>query len=835
MALDRTGPPRRPDQPKNTDKNYQKNQEKKKTSGKRSGASRQAKPSGGKEKNGFERVMDLRSTRVRIIFVLFIVMIAWLLINLFKIQVVQSANQSQAQVDQAYTEVEITAQRGNIYDRNMNVLVQDSSAKTVCVIPYYIREGETESLCAELVEKLGVDKDETMKKLTQLEDDEVDVEENVTQETADTIIAAAGDGFSYDQGVLKVVPAEVSDPEKAIKVLMQQLDVSEDYARGKVEQLENAPITIADKVDNLLAEEIKEDQTITDEDGNVYTNGVSLIDDKKRYYTNGNFASQLLGFTGDSHTGLMGVEATYDDLLSGTNGVAIYLRDTDGTTISSESKIIQDAVAGQDLVLTIDSNIQIEAEKQLSSAISQWGAKSGTAIVMNCKTGEVLAMATKPDFNLNDPYTIDSDWMATHADDVAGLSNQEILEQMWRNQAVGLVYEPGSTFKPITVCAALEEGAIDPNMTVTCTGSIKVSGVTINCTGVHGTQTIAQSLENSCNPGLVQIIQSLEPSVFYRYVYDFGFGKATGIDLIGEEEGIINRVSIDEDGDFNMVDYSTYSFGQGLAVTPIQLVAALNCVVNDGMYVVPHINLAGETETPRQVISKKTSDVLKEDLESVVLGSPTVSALTEGYSIGGKSGTAQKFVDGEYSLTKYITSYFSFAPVDDPQYCVLVLLDEPDSSALGSTSAGPASVAILEQVLNYNGIDSTNQVEQTNIVPDLVGQEVDQVKSLLDARGITYEIRQEEGQDGSVILSQSIDAASVYTAGEKLVLTVGDQPVTTDGTVPDFTGMSVQGVNEKVKALGMKLKVEGSGFAVSQSISAGTPAEEGREITVKFE
>lgn len=775
-----------------------------------------------------------QSGRWRIVIGCFAFMILWLFYNLVNLQVVQSANKSDAQADQLYVEKEITAQRGNIYDRNKNVLVQDSSAKSVSIIPYDVREGEEESLLSVLVEKLGVDEESTRKKITKLEDDIVQVKEDIAEDKANRIIKEGGDAFSYKNGSLYVIPADVDDPKKAAKALVDVLEMSQKSAEGYVTRLENSPIEVANKVDNLLAEEIQKSQTKVDEDGYESTNGVELLEDKMRYYANGNFASQLLGFTGDSHHGLMGVEATYDDLLSGTSGVVLYQKDSNGKTIASQTKVIQEAKAGEDLTLTIDSNIQIEAEKQLSQAVAEWKAISGTAIVMDCKTGEILAMATEPDFDLNEPYTIDANWLATHQSSVAGKSKQEQYEMMWKNQAVGMVYEPGSTFKPITASTALEEGAIEPDATFYCPGYINVNGVRINCTGVHGEQSIAQVLENSCNPGLVQIIQNLDPVTFYRYVYDFGFGAQTGIDLIGEEEGIVNRLKIDEDGDFNMVDYSTYSFGQGLAVTPIQILSALNCLVNDGQYVVPHINLEAETESPRQVVSKKTSDVMKSDLEKVVTGNVSRAKQAEGYSIGGKSGTAQKFVNGEYSTTQYVTSYFSFAPVNDPQYCVLVLLDEPESSALGSTSAGPASIAILEQVLNYNGINGSEEEAPAVTVPDLTGYERDAAKSLLDAQGISSTFTQQENTSGDYVISQSLAPDTVYKEGDVVEITLGDQPEGQSETVPNFKGMSVQAVNEKVSALGMKLKIEGSGFATEQSVSPGTPVEKDMEITVEF-
>ena len=795
-----------------------------------------------KKKDPKNRLITTKTMRGRFFIVLIVLLIclAWLVGNLVYLQVFDQQDQTAAQVDQLVTESEITAQRGNIYDRNMNVLVQDSSAKSVNVIPHDIREGETDKLADTLSTQLGLDLEQVKSKLTKLEDDIVEVQTSVSKDDANTFLAAAGDGFSYDNGSIYVTPAEVKDQDKAVSALMTTFSMTKETAEGYVKSLENSPVQIKSKVDNSLAESIQASQTTYDEEGNVEsTNGVELLEDKRRYYTNGNFASYVLGFTGDDHTGLNGVEATFNDLLAGQNGIVLYQKDANGKTIPSQTKIVKEAQKGEDLVLTIDSKIQIAAEKALSSAVTEWKAKSGTCIVMNTKTGEIIAMATKPDYDLNNPYQIDATYASTHTEELAALSSSEQLESMWKNQAVSFVYEPGSTFKPITVAAALEEGTITPDTTVECTGSINVEGTTINCTGIHGTQTISQVLENSCNPGMVQIIQYLNPLLFYRYVYDFGFGTYTGIDLTGEEEGIVNRIfSSDGSDDVNIVDYSTFSFGQGLATTPIQLLCALNCLVNDGNYISPQIQYTGDTvESTRQVISQATSEELRKDLKGVVDENKSLAQLAEGYSIGGKTGTAQKFVDGSYSTTKYVTSFFCFAPVDDPEYSVLVLLDEPDPSAYGGTSAAPVAISILEQTLNYNGggQQAEDSASESVVIPDVAGQELDSVTSVLEERGITYQIERTNGDEGNTILSQSIAARTTYNTGDILVLQVGTQSGEGDGVLPDFTGMSVQAVNSKIKELGLNLKVEGSGFAVSQSIPAGSKVNSGTEITVTFQ
>ena len=420
-------------------------------------------------------------------------------------------------------------------------------------------------------------------------------------------------------------------------------------------------------MDNSLALAIKNSEAIYDEDGDVESyNGVELLEDYRRYYTNGNFASYILGFTGSDYTGLYGVEATYDDVLSGEDGVIYYQKDADGNQIASQTKVLKEPVQGEDITLTIDSNIQLIAEKAVEAAAASWQTTSVTAIIMDTDTGELLAMATTPDYNLNDPFTLDANFSAAHQSELADMTDDEKLLEMYQNPGVSFIYEPGSTFKAITGAAALEEGVVTPETTVYCSGSITIGEAVINCaTGPHGTETVSDAIATSCNPGLVQIIDKLDPDVFYQYVYNFGFGKTTGIELTGEEAGIINRLST-ENGGINEVDYATFSFGQGLATTPIQMVTALNSVVNDGYFVEPTIiaeeTKGAETDSPKQIISTETSVAMREIMRKVVQYDSSMSALSEGYSIGGKTGTAEKFIDGEYSSTKYVTVVLLFCP-----------------------------------------------------------------------------------------------------------------------------------------------------------------------------
>lgn len=764
--------------------------------------------------------------------------------KLFSLQIVNSTGKYERQVDQLVEEVPIKASRGDIYDRNKNVLAKDSSATAVNVIPYEVEDPER--LARTLSSKLGVKIEDVQKKITILENDIVEVKTGISQGAAVIIRSHNFEGVSIEDGTLYFIPIKIKDPGVVASTISKDLDYNYEALYARATRKENQPVLILGKVDNALALEIKESEAITGEDGEIEGyNGIELLDDYRRYYTNGNFASYILGFTGRDYSGLYGVESTYEDVLSGEDGVVYFQKDANGNQIPSQTKILKEPVQGEDIVLTIDSNIQLMAEKAVKEAATTWKTKSVTAIVMETKTGEVVAMATTPDYNLNDPFTLDANFAATHTEDLAGKTEQEQLAEMYKNQAVSFIYEPGSTFKALTGAAALEEGVMTPDTLVYCEGSIQIGDAVINCaTGPHGSVTVSDAIAHSCNPGLVQIIEKLNPDVFYQYVYNFGLGERTGIALDGEEAGIVNRLST-ATGGINEVDYATFSFGQGLAVTPIQIISALNSVVNDGYYVKPTVISAETTgksiESQKQIISKETSAATREIMRKVVGYDSDMTALSEGYSVGGKTGTAEKFINGEYSSSKYVTSFYCFAPVEDPKYSVYVVLDEPAAGAYGSTSAAPTAISLIKQALNYNSADTTlggaatQEIQKGNItVPDLVGQNIDFAASILNERGINYVVDPETS--GATVAAQSLPTNSVYDPNSELILALGETDSAAVGTVivPDLKGLSIQSANEILTGLGLNLKITGNGFASSQTPAATTVVEIGSDVNVTF-
>lgn len=764
--------------------------------------------------------------------------------NLFFIQIINSTGKYARQVDQLVEEVPIKASRGDIYDKNNNILAKDSSASAVNVIPFEVTDPE--KLASTLSTRLSMDHAEVVKQISALENDIVEVKTGVSSSQAATLLSHNFPGVSVEDNNLYFKPLSMTDPAGVASAISADLQGSYDEYYAKAIQKESQPVLIKGKVDNALAQEIKESVAILDQDGKVKSNnGIEILGDYRRYYTNGNFASYILGFTGIDHTGLYGVESTYNDVLKGDDGVVYFQKDANGNQIPSQTKILKEPTQGKDIVLTIDSNIQLITEKALSQAAAQWKTKSVTAIVMEAKTGDIVAMASKPDYNLNDPFTVDPTFAVTHAADLTGKTKEEQLSEMYKNPAVNFIYEPGSTFKAITGAAALEEGVVTPDTIVYCSGSIQVGDAVIQCaTGPHGAETVSDAIAHSCNPGLVQIIERLNPDVFYQYVYNFGLGAKTGIELDGEESGIINRLPT-ADGAINEVDYATFSFGQGLATTPIQMISALNAVVNNGFYVNPSIissvTKGAENESLKQVISKETSLATREIMRKVVGYDAEMTSLAQGYSIGGKTGTAEKFIDGAYSNTKYVTSFYCFAPIEDPKYSVLVVLDEPTAGAYGSTSAAPTAISLMKQVLNYSSADinlsqDNSQELQKGVItiPDLVGQEKDFAAGILDEKGIRYSF--DLGQGGNNVVSQSLPVNSVYDVTTEVVLGLGAPASATATTVvvPDIKGLSIQSANEIITGLGLNLKIIGNGFATSQTPAPTTVVDKGSDIEVTF-
>lgn len=455
--------------------------------------------------------------------------------------------------------------------------------------------------------------------------------------------------------------------------------------------------------------------------------GIVVAEDNKRYYPYGDLAAHILGFTGIENQGITGVENIYDKLLKGSAGNISYLSDAGGRLMPGSSEKYSAPQDGLNLQLTIDKQIQSIMERELDQAMVKYQAEASWAVAMNPKNGEILAMASRPGYEPEQYKEYDPN-----------IYN--------RNLPIWMTYEPGSTFKIITLAAALEEGKVDlQNDHFFDPGYIEVGGARLRCwkKGGHGSQTFLQVVENSCNPGFVALGQRLGKETLFKYIRDFGFGSKTGIDLNGESKGILFKPS-----QVGPVELATTAFGQGVSVTPIQQIAAVSAAINGGKLYKPHVSKAwinpdtGETvsevepELVRQVISEETSKKVRAALESVVAKGTGRPAFIDGYRVGGKTGTAQKVINGRYSPTEHIVSFVAFAPADDPQIVVYVAVDNPKGIQFGGVVAAPIVKNILEDSLHYlkvpersDQLPKTYKYGETPIVtvPDLTGATVQDI------------------------------------------------------------------------------------------------------------
>ncbi|MFR4163221.1 MAG: stage V sporulation protein D [Paraclostridium sordellii] len=507
-------------------------------------------------------------------------------------------------------------------------------------------------------------------------------------------------------------PVEVKDKEKAAKVISNLIDEEHEEVLKLLKKKNMALVKVKRWIDDETAEKIRE----------AKLPGIWVAEDNQRYYPYGNFASYVLGHTSDDAIGIAGVEMQYDKHLKGKSGRLIVSTDASGREIPHGMEKYYEPVQGNGLVLTIDEVIQHYTEKAVQKAYELNNAKRVTAIAIDPKTGDVLSMASKPDYDPNNSRTPIYPY---YEEELEGYGDKDKIKgyfSMWRNPAVSDTYEPGSTFKLITSSAALEEGVIKEGEKFNCTGSVMVGGRKIKCWRhykPHGAQEFKQGVQNSCNPVFVELGSRLGVSKMYDYIEGFGFMDTTKLDLPGEAKGILYN-----EKNVGPVELATISFGQSISVTPMQLISAIGAIANDGKLMQPRVvkelvdNQGNVTESikpkvVRQVISEDTSNKMMEIAESVVSEGSGKAAYIPGYRIGGKTGTAQKVIDGKYAQGKYICSFVGIAPCDDPQIVVLAIVDEPTGvSAFGSTTAGPIVKEIMNDSLKYLGVEPKYSEEE---------------------------------------------------------------------------------------------------------------------------
>ena len=509
---------------------------------------------------------------------------------------------------------------------------------------------------------------------------------------------------------ISVIYNQVKDREQVIRVLCDELDLDEELVRKRVEKRSSREI-IKTNVDKELGDQIRSYRLA----------GVKVDEDYKRYYPYDSLASKVLGFTGGDNQGIIGLEVKYEKYLKGMNGKILTMSDAKGVEIENAAEDRIEPIPGNDLHISLDVNIQKYAEQLAYQVLEKKNAKKVSIIVMNPQNGELMAMVNVPEFNLNDPFTLNQNLRSQSLQELAagnqgatGAGKQELLNQMWRNTCINDTYEPGSTFKIITAAAGLESGVVKLTDQFSCPGFRVVEDRKIRChkVGGHGAETFLQGAMNSCNPVFIDVGQRLGVDGYYKYFTQFGLKGKTGIDLPGEAATIMHKKE-----NMGLVELATVSFGQSFQITPVQLITTAASIVNGGNRVTPHFGVetvsADGTSVHKldyssggRILSEETSATMRYVLEQVVSEGSGKKAKLEGYHIGGKTATSEKL---PRSLKKYISSFIGFAPADNPQVMALITIDEPEGIYYGGTIAAPVVGDLFKNILPYLGIEAVQE------------------------------------------------------------------------------------------------------------------------------
>ena len=748
----------------------------------------------------------------------------------------------------------ISASRGTIYDKNGEIMAISYSTETVLLDPGGVQ----------------------------------DFVESQEQKIQDAAEEAAEKGAPY-------TAPEVLDQAYIARGLSRILDVEEETILEHLENTANRYWEVKKKVDQDVADEVRrfingeiDDEgnqlTTVDEDGNTVListggrptrlQGISLTPDTKRLYPFGSLAGNVIGFVNANNMGAYGLEASYDDVLSGSTGLTITPTNVNGTPLLfSGGEQMFDAENGSSLVLTLDTNVQYALEKGLESMLDKYdAANGGTGIVMDVNTGGIVAMASYPNYDPGDFSTIYTEGLQAELDaalaeiqqnrstyETEEAYNQALANaratiqfKQWRNKCYQDTYEPGSTFKPITLATALEEGVVNMNTTFTCTGSIHVEGwgKPINCSkrAGHGTQTLKVATGNSCNPAFVTMGLKIGTEAYYRYLKSFGLMETTGIDLPAEAEGIFAN---EDSFNSNVVSLAAYSFGQTFNVTPLELIRAQAATINGGYLYTPYLveqvlddegNILSQHETTavRQVISEETSAKVRECLEWVVSDGGGRNGQVTGYRIGGKTGTADKT-----GTKDVVVSFMCFAPADDPQYIMLLTMDTPSrttgTAVFGGTMVAPVASQIMSEILPLLGVEPDYTAEELvgadTTVPNVVGQTREAAEDRLADLGFTFRTV----GDGDTVTDQPPAGGAIVPGNASIILYLGQEKPDTPCTVPNVVGKSASEANKAITNAGLIMKVTGtttasSGnvYAITQSLPAGTEVAAGTVVTVQF-
>ena len=764
------------------------------------------------------RVMKNRLTRYVVIVLALLVI--WIVIQVFKVSVTEADKWQELANSQQVRSTVTPASRGTIYDTGGQVLAQSATVYTVYVDPVM--------LWNDFLDK----NDERIKELKEL-------------------IAEGGDKDKiegYQKKLDGIKPSEQAFSE-LVDFLAQTLAVEPEKVRGYCTNKEsryeiikkNVEKTVAAKIENYLTEESLD--------------GIRCEPGTKRFYPQGSLAANVIGHLSYDGDGIYGIEAYYDDTLRGIDGRVITATARDGTEIPYRYRQSYDAQDGNSLILNIDVNIQYQLEKALDKAVKKTNPHDrACGIIMDPNTGAVLAMATNFSYDPNAPAVITDNKTAAL---LAGLDENskeykkielDAWSEQWKNKAVSELYNPGSVFKVITGSSALEQQAITLEDTFVCNTFIQVADTKMHCWSFvdHGSQNLYDAMTNSCNPAFVQIGQRLGVENFCKFFKSYGFTERTGIDLPGEADSIYHSAET-----MSLVDLAASSFGQSNKITPIQMITAYAAAINGGYLVTPQVvdkivdpkgNVIKDVDPviKRQVISSATSETMRKILENVVNSEPDSNSYIKGYHIGGKSGTSQK-LDEDPTGNTYVGSYCAFAPADDPQVIMLVMIDHPTGSEFyGSEIAAPVCVEILSEILPYMGyFPQYTEAELENLqvkIPSMEFNAVDKAKKTLDEMGLKYSVR----GNGDLVLKQVPSEGSVEK-GSTVILYTEEGFTEKLVTVPNLNGLTKKEARQALEARGLNLEALGNDTDAEeakagsdQSYAPETVVPEGTAVSVTF-
>ena len=797
----------------------------------------------------------VRSRTVLVMVLLGVCTFLLLFWKLYDLQINRHEELQGRAVNQQTLSAVVTASRGTIYDRNGYIMAASATAETVLLSPRdvaaYVKSQEQ---AIEEAREKAAEKGQTY----------------TAPQVRDQVYIARGLSriLGVDQEKIEKWMADTDDAYVIVKKKVEQAETDQvrRFMNGEIDQEGNELTFVNEDGRTVLKENPKKSPT--------KLQGIWLQPDSKRYYPYSSLAANVLGFVNADNQGGVGLEAKYNDVLEGTAGMTVSAKNAAGTEMLYQFEQYYDAEDGHDLVLTLDVEVQSYLEKGIESMLEKFDAANGaTGIVMDVNTGAIVGMASYPNYDSNQ-YGMILDTTLQEALDkslaeieknrssyeseeayqeAVSAARSNAVNTAWRNKCIDSTYEPGSTFKPITLAAALEEGLVNKNSTFNCTGSVKVGKWTIHCSkkAGHGLQSLEVAVGNSCNPAFINIGQRLGGEKFYEYMQAFGLTEPTGVDMIGETKGIVSKTSLMNDA----ASLASYSFGQTFNVTPLELIRAQAACINGGYLYTPYVveqELDGEGNvvyqheaTPvRQVISEETSTTVRECLEYVVASGTGRNGQVAGYRIGGKTGTADKTATRN-TTKEVVVSFMCFAPADDPQYIMLITMDTPSRNTgvyvSGGNMVAPTASSIMADILPVLGVEPDYTAEDLAgmdaAVPNVVGKTAADAKSILESAGFSCRTV----GDGETVTDQTPAGGAIVPNNATVVLYLGVEKNNTPRVMPNVVGRTASEANKVLADAGLIMKVSGATTAsagnvraISQSVAEGTELEAGTVVTIQF-